>query len=223
MRLLCISDIHGHAKALDRVLAVGRAQGCTRILVAGDLCFPGPEPLMTWKLLTASRAQCVQGVSDRAVARIDPERLEPSNDLERERVERLRATRQELGEVILARLDRLPPTFRMATEDGGEILLVHGSPEDPTASMTEDMTDSELSALLGDDPADLVVCGASHSPFERVLGTTRIVNVGSVGEAPEGFAHATVITTSPAGIEVQPLLIPLESAEEVKEDRPPAG
>ena len=223
MRLLCISDIHGHAKALDRVLAVGRAQECTKILVAGDLCFPGPEPLITWKLLMASRAQCVQGVSDRALARIDPDRLNPTNDLERERVERLRSIRQELGEVILARLDRLPPTFRMATEDGGEILLVHGSPEDPTVSMTEDMTDAELSALLGDDPADVVVCGGSHSPFDRVLGTTRIVNVGSVGEAPAGFAHATIMTTSPVGIEVQPMLIPLGSSEEVSEGQPPAG
>ena len=59
-------------------------------------------------------------------------------------------------------------------------------------------------------------------PFERVLGTTRIVNVGSVGEAPEGFAHATVISTSPAGIEVHAMVIPLGSPEEASEQRPGA-
>jgi len=212
MRLFCISDIHGHAKALDRVLAVGRARGCTKVLVAGDLCFPGPEPLLTWKLITASHAHCVQGVADRAVAVLDPDRLQASTDHERERIDALRRCRSELGQVILARLERLPKTFRMATEDGGELLLVHGAPEDPTVSMTLDMPDAELAELLGDEPAEVVVCGASHGPFDRTLGTTRIVNVGSVGEGPEGFAHATVVATSPAGIEVEQLLIPLGMA-----------
>src|SRR4051812_35236879 len=48
MRLLCISDIHGHADALSAVLAATDARGFSRLLVAGDLCFPGPAPLETW-------------------------------------------------------------------------------------------------------------------------------------------------------------------------------
>jgi predicted phosphodiesterase len=40
-----------------------------------------------------------------------------------------------------------------------------------------------------------VVCGASHVPFERQLGDVRVVNVGSVGAAPEGrFAHYTILS-----------------------------
>jgi len=215
MRLLCIADIHGRADALEKVLAIGKIQGCSKVLVAGDLCFPGPEPLRVWTLLTSERAHCVQGVGDRALAVVDPDSLKPSTPQEVERVQLLRATREQLGEVILACLARLPATFRMAVEDGGEILLVHGSPADPTTSMTHDMDDAELSALLGDEPADTVICGGSHVPFDRTVGTTRIINVGSVGEAPSGkIAHATIISTSSAGVEAHPMLIPLQAPEQ---------
>ncbi len=209
MKLLCISDIHGHADALQRMLEVGRGLGCTSVLVAGDLCFPGPEPLRTWKMLMDVGAHCVQGITDLAVASVDPDKLEPSNDHERERIERLRACRTQLGEIIVARLARLPRTYRMATEDGGEILLVHGSPMDPTVPITHDMEDDEISALLGDDPADVVVCGASHVPFDRIVGVTRVINVGSVGQAPSGdVAYGVAIESLSSGVEVQPLLVP---------------
>ncbi|MCU0693801.1 MAG: metallophosphatase family protein [Polyangiaceae bacterium] len=212
MRILCISDIHGHADALEQVLALGTMNGCTVVLVAGDLCFPGPEPLRTWKLLVAARAHLVQGVSDRALATLDPDALRPANDEERARVERMRACRKELGDVILARLARLPSTFRLATEDGGEVLVVHGSPADPMTPITHDQDDSEVSALLGDEAADVIVCGASHVPFERALPPVRIVGVGSVGEAPTpGLAHATVLETSPAGVDVRSLGVVLKS------------
>ena len=158
----------------------------------------------------AENASCVQGLGDRALSTVDPSMLTPKTPSEVERVERLRSTRQELGEVIVARLARLPATFRMALEDGGELMMVHGSPADPTVAMTHDMSDEELLALLGDDPADVVVCGASHVPFVRMVGPTRIINVGSVGEAPTALvAHATIVATSPAGVDVHPLAVAL--------------
>ncbi len=213
MRILCMADIHGHAEALERVLVFGESQQCTNVLVAGDLCFPGPKPLETWKLLMAARATCVRGVSDLALATLDPDDLTPSNDAEAARVELLRACRTALGDVILSRLARLPTSFRMTLEDGGELLLVHGSPADPTTAITPDMDDAEIGALLEDESADLIVCGASHTPFDRVLGPSRIVGVGSVGESPSGpIAHAVLIDTSPVGVEVRLIAIPLDKA-----------
>jgi hypothetical protein len=46
------------------------------------------------------------------------------------------------------------------------------------------MSDEEVLSLLGDDPADVVICGGSHVPFDRMVGGVRVINVGSVGEAP---------------------------------------
>jgi hypothetical protein len=109
--------------------------------------------------------------------------------------------------------------------------LVHGSPLDPAEALSFDMTDDEIDALLGDDPGDVVVCGMSHTPFHRQIGDVHIVNVGSVGEAPDGLqgppsfvagerplvAHATWIESTPTGIVVEPITVPLD---EVVESRP---
>jgi predicted phosphodiesterase len=204
MRFLCVSDIHGHARALDIVLAEADSRGWDQLLVCGDLCFPGPEPLAVWKTLIQKRAVCTQGLTDRALASIDPVKLSATSEVERERIERLRQMHHELGELIIARLGKLPTITRLPLESGDTLLVVHGSPADPTEPLTFDMTDDEILRLLGDEPGDLIVCGGSHVPFDRVVADVRVVNVGSVGEAPGGgYANATIIETGPLGVRVE--------------------
>jgi predicted phosphodiesterase len=216
MRLLCISDVHGQATALSAVLATAERRAYHKLLVAGDLVFPGPAPLETLRRLTSAGAIMVQGVSDKAIATLDPGNLHPKTDRERARVDRMRAVRAELGELNLERLLRLPTHTRVPLEDGTELLLVHGSPVDPTTELSMDMEDDEIDALLGDDPADLVVCGMSHVPFDRVVAGVRVVNVGSVGAAPASdesgpfVAHATWIESSPDGVTVEQMVVPCE-------------
>ncbi len=210
MRFLCLSDIHGHYAALEAALSYAEVVGFDQLVVCGDLCFPGPEPLRVWKTLTERRALCVQGVSDRALACLDPNQLIASTPAEEARLERLRAVHQELGDLILARLGKLPRVAHLPVESGDTLAIVHGSPADPTEPLTHDMTDEEIDVLIGDDPADIVVCGGSHVPFDRVVSEVRVINVGSVGEAPgHEVAHATVLETSPLGIHVQQFDVPL--------------
>jgi predicted phosphodiesterase len=214
MLLLCISDVHGDLDALRAVLATAERRSFHKLLVAGDIVFPGPEPLETWRRLSAAGAVMVQGLADRAVATLDPDGLHPRSEHERARLERMRATRDALGELILQRIRRLPTHVRLPLEDGGELLLVHGSPADPAEAITHDMTDDEVNALLGDDAADVVVCGASHLPFDRIVGGVRVINVGSVGEAPGDarVAHATWIESTPRGVYAEPIVVPLGDA-----------
>jgi predicted phosphodiesterase len=217
VRLLCISDVHGHEDALAAVLATAERRGYDRLLVAGDLCFPGPSPLETWRRLLRAEALCVQGLGDRALATLDLSTIRaPHDERERRRLERLLEVRRELGDLVLARLARLPATERLALPDGGELVLVHGSPSDPTEPFTADLDDEEISALVGDDPADLVVCGGSHVPFVRALGHLRVVNVGSVGEAVAGgsrrHADATFLEIDRSGVRVEQFTVPLERA-----------
>lgn len=210
MRFLCVSDIHGHAAALSAVLREGQALGFDQLIACGDLCFPGPEPLEVWKLLVQHRALCTQGVGDRALSAVDPEKLSATGEAERARIERLRKTHRELGDIIVARLGQLPPIARLPIESGHTLLVVHGSPADPSEPFDLGMTDDELVALLGDEPGDIIVCGGSHVPFDRSVADVRIVNVGSVGEAPGGdHAAATLITTSQLGISVEQFTVPL--------------
>jgi predicted phosphodiesterase len=204
MRFLCISDIHGHAAALRRVLEDAEAREFHQLVVCGDSLFPGPAPLETWKILIERRALCVQGLSDRALYEVNPSKLKAATSEQHARIQRLTEVQRELGELIIARLGKLPTIARLPLETGEEALVVHGSPADPTEAMCADMDDAELSALMGDDPADIVICGASHVPFGRQVGDVKIVNVGSVGESPAaGFAHATIIDASAAGVSIE--------------------
>lgn len=213
MRFLCISDIHGELTALRAVLATAERRGYQKILVAGDLCFPGPEPLETWRALQREQAICVQGVSDKALATMDPQQLEDlaADPTQKAMARRFVEARRSVGELVLERLRRLPTHHRIALEDGRELLLVHGSPEDPTEAITHDLDDDEINALIGDDPADVIVCGMSHTPFVRELDGVTVINVGSVGDAPGGgVAHATFIESTASGIVIDPIVVPLQ-------------
>src|SRR5690606_34585352 len=151
MLLLCVSDIHGHLDALRAVLATAEKRSFHKLLVAGDIVFPGPEPLETWRRLNAAGAVMVQGVPDRALATLDPGSIVARSDHERLMLERMKAVRNELGELVLQRIKRLPTHERIPLEDGGELLLVHGSPVDPAEALSHDMSDEEIDALLGDE------------------------------------------------------------------------
>lgn len=224
MLFLCVSDIQGNLDALRAVLATAERRAFHKLLVAGDIVFPGPEPLETWRRLTAAGALMVQGVSDKALATLDPNSLRPRSDHEKAMIDRMKEVRAELGDLILERIKRLPTHVRVPLEDGGELLLVHGAPADPAEALTFDMSDEEIDMLLGDEPGDVVVCGMSHVPFARTVGEVQVVNVGSVGEAPDGLerppsyvtgdrplvAHATWIESTPQGITVEPITVPLE-------------
>lgn len=222
MRWLCISDIHGDADALAAVLATAERFGYARVLAAGDHCFPGIDALDAWRRLLGVGAVCAQGVGDRALATIDPDGVHPRDEHERTRLRRLIEVRTSLGEPILAKLKALSPAVRLPIPmktgplQGSELLLVHGSPVDPTEPFTHDMSDNEMRALIGDDPADVIICGGSHVPFDRTVMGTRIINVGSVGEAMHlggpRHAEATLLEFASDGeLLVQPIAVPLLS------------
>src|SRR3954463_8773759 len=116
MRFLCISDIHGHAAALRRVLADAEAREFHQLVVCGDSLFPGPAPLETWKLLTERHALCVQGLSDRALYEIDPVKLTATTPDEQARLPRLRGGQGGVGELIVAPLGKLPPSAPLPLE-----------------------------------------------------------------------------------------------------------
>jgi predicted phosphodiesterase len=190
-----LADIHGNLPALEAVLEELRQREITGIYVAGDLLFGGDEPLAVWRRLVQVKAKCVRGLSDLALATLDPAKMIPRNERERERMSRFLETRSAVGELVLKSLQRLPDSMRIPLADGREIVLVHGSPADPMTEITDDMSDEEVLALIADDPADIVACGGSHVPFVREVAEIRVVGLGSVGQSPEGrVAHFAIVT-----------------------------
>lgn len=199
-----ISDVHGRLDALEAVLEEFARRDVKRIYVAGDLLTEGPDPLGVWRKLTEIKAHCVRGVSDSALCTVDVSKLKPVDDHERQRLEAFLGTRRAVGELVLESLRRLPLTLRIPLIDGSEVVMVHGSPGDPFQEISQDMDDDEVLALVADDPADVVICGASHVPFQRTIEGVHVVNVGSVGAAPEGrVAHYSILTPTPGARTVE--------------------
>lgn len=206
-----LADIHGNVDALDAVLAELRRRMIDQVYVAGDLLLGGPDPVGVFKRLQQVDARCVRGVSDTALVEVAPERLAPTSERERALAERFLATRAAIGELALKFLERLPERLRIPMMDGSEILVVHGSPLDPSTEITHDLDDEELYHLLAGDPADVVICGASHVAFQRELDGVRVVSVGSVGQSPEGgLAHFTIVTPRVDGMLVEQTFVELD-------------
>lgn len=199
-----LADVHGNLRALDAVLEELARRGIKDVYVAGDLLFGGDQPLETWKRLTAIKARCVRGLSDAALATLDPEKMAPASDEERARMKQFLDTRAAVGELVLKYLERLPDELRVPMIDGREIVIVHGSPADPTTEISHDLSDEEMLALVADDPADIVACGGSHVAFQRDVSGVRIVGLGSVGASPEGgVAHFAIITPKMEGTAIE--------------------
>ncbi|MDH5490837.1 MAG: metallophosphoesterase family protein [Myxococcales bacterium] len=199
-----LSDIHGNLEALQAVLDELEQESIREIFVAGDLLYGGDAPLEVWKRLQEVEAKCVRGLSDTALCLVDPKTLVAANPNEEIMARRFAETRRKLGDLVIERLRRLPERLRIPLIDGSEIVLVHGSPADPSTEVSHDMSDEELLSLVGDDPADIIVCGGSHVPFQRILPETVLANVGSVGSAPGGrHAHYTVITPRMDGAAIE--------------------
>jgi len=190
-----LSDVHGNLTALEVVLAELERLDVKRLYVAGDLLLGGDEPLGVWQRLQALGATCTRGPSDLALGSVDPGSLVPIDDEQRRQARLFADTRAAIGDIVAERLRRLPEQHRIPLVDGREVLMVHGSPADMNHEISHDLSDDEILALLNDDPADIVVCGSTHVPFQKTVADYHIVNVGSVGAAPEGqIAHYTVLT-----------------------------
>ena len=200
-----ISDVHGNLPALEAVLAELRRHAIVDLFVAGDLLLGGEQPLQVWQRLQSLNAKCLRGPSDTALARVDPARLKPATPDEQAAAERFAGTRRALGELVLRRLGDLPERLRLPMIDGRELLLVHGSPADASEPLSHDLDDEELLSLVGDDPADMIVCGATHVPFIRTLDEVQVINVGSVGEAPgePKIAHYTIVSPKVGGATIE--------------------
>jgi predicted phosphodiesterase len=174
-----------------------------RLFVAGDLLLGGKEPLEVWQRLQALGATCTRGPSDLALGSVDPGSLVPIDNEQRRQARLFAETRAAIGDLVAERLRRLPEQHRIPLVDGREVLMVHGSPADSGHEIGHDLSDEEILSLLDDDPADIIVCGSTHVPFQRTVEEYHIVNVGSVGAAPEGrVAHYTVLTPRMSSAEI---------------------
>jgi predicted phosphodiesterase len=183
-RVAALYDIHGNLPALEAVLrdvAVARAE---LIVVGGDV-LPGPMPGECLERLLAHElpVQFITGNGDReALARIRGIETgavpEPFRELIRWSGEQVRDHE--------ARLAGWPATLTIDVDGLGSVLFCHATPRNDVDIFTRLTPEAALRPIFDQAGAPLVICGHSHMQFDRTVGTTRIVNAGSVGMSFQG-------------------------------------
>jgi predicted phosphodiesterase len=74
-----------------------------------------------------------------------------------------------------------PAALRVAIDGVGETLFCHATPRNDVEIFTRLTADEKLRPLFDSLGAPLVVCGHTHMQHDRRVGSTRVVNAGSVG------------------------------------------
>lgn len=180
MRVAALYDIHGNLPALEAVLEDVAAANVDLVIVGGDVVAgPMPRPTLARLLHLDQPTRFLRGNADREVA---AEMLGASMGAVPEAVREItRWTAQQLDPADQVSLAGWPMTIRLEIDGLGVVLFCHATPRDDSEVFTR-RTPAEwiASAFKGVDAA-LVVCGHTHMQFDRMIGTTRVVNAGSVG------------------------------------------
>lgn len=203
VRLGVVADIHGNSVALEAVLADAEGCGVDRWWVLGDVVLFGPRPVEVLQMLAELPGVAyVSGNTDRYVLtgqqpapHATPAHAVGQLDL----VERYGAMAGAIGWTrgalvqnrSLSVLSDMPAQQRLRLPDGSLLLGVHASPgHDDGQGIDSRIDDEELAQLLRDCGAGTVVGGHTHDPTDRVVGSVRALNPGSVG-IPRNCAHAS--------------------------------
>jgi predicted phosphodiesterase len=191
MRLAALYDIHGNLPALEAVLEDVRAAQVDGIVIGGDIV-PGPMPRETLARIldVGVPVHGIHGNGELAVlAQVgdpDPGAVaywgtvsgapppEPVRDV-------LRWTAGQLEPEHRCLLASWPKTLRVDVDTLGGVLFCHGTPRSETDVFTRLTPEDPLLPLFAGLDTALVICGHTHMQFDRTIGTTRVVNAGSVG------------------------------------------
>jgi predicted phosphodiesterase len=196
MRVAAIYDIHGNLPALEAVLDDIHRERVDRIVVGGDV-FPGPMARESLERLLGLEVpgSFIHGNGDRAVRERMAGREAVNLPEQVREVIRWHADQLDRGQQQL--LAGWPATLQLTIDGPGETLFCHATPRNDTEIFTRLTPESRLRPVFAGVSAPLVVCGHTHMQFDRTVGTTRVVNAGSVG-MPFGRPGAFWLLLGPA-------------------------
>ncbi|SRR6266545_599458 len=191
MRVAALYDIHGNLPALEAVLAEIRQAEVDHVVIGGDVV-PGPMPRETLRRLLDLdlTVQFIHGNCELAVLAQMAATDEGSvtywgttsgKPLPEPFREAMRWTAQQLQPDYEPVLASWPKTLRLQIHGLGEVLFCHGTPRSETEGFTRLTPEDRLLPLFAGLQASVVVCGHTHMQFDRMIGSTRVVNAGSVG------------------------------------------
>jgi putative phosphoesterase len=185
MRVLLVSDLHGNAAALDAVLADAPGP-FDAVLNLGDIVDYGPDPVccLNWAMRHVTHG--VRGNHDHGVAQgVEIVGESGFRYLTMATRKHTRAAITPDHRHYLARL----PTTRLLRVGDLRVMLVHASPRDPLDEYVPPNADAWAEQIAG-LRLDILCVGHTHIPCQVQVGSTTVVNPGSVGLPRDGNPNA---------------------------------
>lgn len=187
MKLLILADIHANLPALEAVLE--REKDYDRLLFLGDVVDYGPHPCECIDLLQNVMTDGVLGNHDHAILYDTDCMCRP--DFKQYSVETRQWHTSLLKQHHLRFLISLPRVTTIEIQ-GYSILLAHASPH---GELSRYIDQTQLEQALRGICVDILFMGHTHIQYQRRVGSTLVVNPGSVGLARDGggACYATLI------------------------------
>lgn len=181
MRVAAIYDIHGNLPALEATLDAIARQGVDQVVVGGDVTL-GPMPRETLLRLQELDVptRFLQGNCDQSVL-AEMTGANSGYNLPEQVQAAVRWTARQLGADHARWFASWPKTIRVSIPELGEVLFCHATPRNENELFTRSTAEERLLPVFDGLDVSLVVCGHTHMPFDRMVGSTRVVNAGSVG------------------------------------------
>ena len=195
MKLGLLSDIHGNYYALKAVLGSVKERGIDTLLITGDFVGYYFWPVEVFSLLKDWDIVAIRGNHDRMLEDIFNDknlRLK----LYKKYGSGLDIAFEQLDRKSFEWLKHLPDSIEYETEDGN-VLLCHGSPWDRDEYIYPDSADLSLKRYHNLN-VKWVIQGHTHYPMYRKIGSTYLINPGSVGQPrnSQPGAHWAVLDTA---------------------------
>ncbi|MFD0678004.1 MULTISPECIES: metallophosphoesterase family protein [unclassified Paenibacillus] len=193
MKIAFISDIHGNAHALEKVLIDINKKNVDKMYVMGDLCYRGPEPKRSIELIRSLNAEVIKGNADEWVVRGVQKGEVADSALEMMNRER----DWTVSKLDLADIDYLSklPTEINVTIEGLPLHLFHATPDSLFDIVPPDADNETVSSkLMSSKDAQMYIYAHIHKPYIRYINGKVIMNTGSVGLPFDSMAMASYAT-----------------------------
>jgi protein phosphatase len=203
MKIVIISDIHGNFDALSAL-----RETYDELWVLGDLVNYGPEPEPVIEFVMSKAAIVVRGNHDHSIGYNEDPRCSPRF---REMAE---ATRRYTDSVLKfghKHFLRSLPLFVETRRGETRFYLCHAIPSDPLFGYCEAESPrwaNEAESIA----ADVIWVGHTHVPAMRTIGSTTIVNPGSLGQPKTGRPEGRYAVWEDGKIELKAFPYAVEAA-----------
>ncbi len=181
MRVALISDIHGHATALEAVRADMHRQQVDTVICLGDIATVGPQPRKVIAMLKDMNALCIMGNHDATMLNLE---MAAEYEIASSLFPSLEWCAQQLTIEDYDFLRSLKADLNFKLDENNNLFCFHGSPYSKTKILVANTPPEEMDGVFAAQPsANIFAGGHSHIQMHRRHKNKLMVNPGSIGNA----------------------------------------